>query len=396
MADAYPLDWPPGWARTASGRRTDARDRFKRGSGWQNRYYWTLADAQTEMFNELKLLGARSVVVYSNLKRRLDGGIRSGQRMPDDPGVAVFFELEGEAMVMARDAFIRVEENIRSMTLAIAGLRQVKRHGGGQMMKRAFTGFMALPPPDTAIEMPGPDPRRSDGAGDAGMTTLLVSTLDLIARSLGKKGRSGQASRLGALVDRLEHAALHADVDPLLLLRRGHMRHSNQRGTFAQILSRHIFDGRKVARFDRLCILKEERQGLNGIRDHIFKRVSRRKTPRHVRKVDAVSRVHILVNNANVNAHFVFSYIQPAWRAMLRAVPFGRSFFGCGTMTVLSPLRNLWCDPLIEISSKPSALSRLTILLLSRSMCIYIHIIAVAVKAKCVIKCAIFGGDCHA
>ena len=58
---------------------------------------------------------------------------------------------------------------------------------------------------------------------------------------------------------------------------------------------------------------------------------------------------------------------------MLRAVPTGRSFFGCGTTTVIPPFLNLWWEPLTLTSSKPSALRRLTISRLLRGIHNYIH-----------------------
>jgi hypothetical protein len=53
---------------------------------------------------------------------------------------------------------------------------------------------------------------------------------------------------------------------------------------------------------------------------------------------------------------------------MERAVPSGKSFLGCGTITMTPSLLNLWCDPLLETNAKPSAKRRLTIFLLSRSI----------------------------
>lgn len=58
---------------------------------------------------------------------------------------------------------------------------------------------------------------------------------------------------------------------------------------------------------------------------------------------------------------------------MLRAVPSGRSFFGCGTITVTGPFLDLWCDPLMLTSLKPSASIRLTMSRLLRIMRNYIH-----------------------
>jgi hypothetical protein len=51
-------------------------------------------------------------------------------------------------MVMARDQFVSVAGNLRSLTLAISAMRQLERHGGKYMMERAFTGFIAIAPPD--------------------------------------------------------------------------------------------------------------------------------------------------------------------------------------------------------------------------------------------------------
>lgn len=54
-------------------------------------------------------------------------------------------------MVMAQDLYWNVHDNMRSIGLAIEHLRGLvrglERHGGGNMMGRAFDGFAALPPP---------------------------------------------------------------------------------------------------------------------------------------------------------------------------------------------------------------------------------------------------------
>ena len=147
MTQAYPLQWPAGWPRTAPHKREDGRSRFQRGD-WRNRTYTTIASTRVELADELQRLGARNVVLSTNVELRLDGQPYSNRRAPEDPGIAVYFTLDGESMVMAQDAYDRVPDNIRSLTLAIQGMRQMQRHGGGTMLKRAFAGFTALPPPD--------------------------------------------------------------------------------------------------------------------------------------------------------------------------------------------------------------------------------------------------------
>ncbi len=137
-ASAYPLEWPEGWPRT----HIDSR---KSNSPFQT----TFDRARNDLRNELKLLRAGNVVISSWLPLRNDGEPRAdvARRRIDDPGVAVYFTLRGRQMVMARDTYWSVHDNLRSICLAISHLRGLERHGGATMMERAFEGFAALPPP---------------------------------------------------------------------------------------------------------------------------------------------------------------------------------------------------------------------------------------------------------
>lgn len=159
MTQAYPLQWPDGWPRTDAHKREDGRSRFQKGD-WRGRSFTTINTTRQQLADELQRLGARSVVLSTNVELRLDGQPYSNRRAPDDPGIAVYFALEGEPMVMAQDQFQRVPDNIRSLTLAISGMRQMQRHGGGTMLKRAFSGFTALPPPDQMSPITTPPTRQ--------------------------------------------------------------------------------------------------------------------------------------------------------------------------------------------------------------------------------------------
>ena len=156
MTQAYPLQWPAGWPRTEPGDRLDGKQRFKRGD-WRGGYkFLSMHEATALLASETERIGGTpgSLIVSSNVALRLDGMPRSGQRAPDDPGVAIYFDRGGKPMEMARDAFLRPEDNVRSLTLALEGLRQMERHGGAVMVERAFAGFTALPSPDMAGEAP--------------------------------------------------------------------------------------------------------------------------------------------------------------------------------------------------------------------------------------------------
>lgn len=140
-AEAFPLQWPEGWPRTSSHKRES--DRRFAGSV----YGLNMGRARDQLIAEIERMGARNVVLSTNVALRGDGLPYAQQRRIDDPGVAIYFTLKGRTLAMAQDRFVSVAGNLRSLGLAIEAMRQLERHGGGHMMERAFTGFAALTPP---------------------------------------------------------------------------------------------------------------------------------------------------------------------------------------------------------------------------------------------------------
>lgn len=135
MTVSHPLKWPEGWARY-TGWRTAAHQ-FKSPFG----------RSLDRLYDHLTALKAKDVVISSNLELTMRGQPRADKaRMKlADPGVAVYFTRGGKQLVMARDKFDSAGDNMHSLMLALEGLRQLERHGGGTLLERAFDGFMALP-----------------------------------------------------------------------------------------------------------------------------------------------------------------------------------------------------------------------------------------------------------
>ena len=142
MTTSYPLAWPEGWPRSTA--REDGRRRFiRRGAAW------TFGAARDALYEELDRLGSppHITLLSSNYRLNQRGEPSKAYGRPADEGVAVYFQRRGRPYVMACDRFLRAEENMRSLTLAIDAMRALERHGGGVMMERAFAGFAALPSP---------------------------------------------------------------------------------------------------------------------------------------------------------------------------------------------------------------------------------------------------------
>ena len=140
QAERFPLEWPDGWPRTEPELR-----QWSLAGGRGHTVDWNTVLQRLD--DNLRLLGAEHVVLSTNQPIRKDGQPYAARRRIEDPGAAVYFMKDGVTLVMAQDCYQLLTDNIRSLCLAIEGLRQVERHGGGVMLERAFQGFAALPPP---------------------------------------------------------------------------------------------------------------------------------------------------------------------------------------------------------------------------------------------------------
>ncbi len=143
---ASPLCWPVGWKRTPIEHRKVGR------FGVDG--HISIEKAGLRLRNELRMLGAHyeSVIMSTNLLLRNDGQPRSGQKMPADPGVTVYWKdpYNGAPRCMACDQYTRVEQNIAALAGTIEAMRAIERYGGSSIIERAFTGFAALPAPIVA------------------------------------------------------------------------------------------------------------------------------------------------------------------------------------------------------------------------------------------------------
>jgi hypothetical protein len=128
----YPLTWPVGWKRT----QQPTRSRFEPSSVSVEADY---------LIGELQRLGARGVVISSNMQYRADGMPYARQPNISDTGVAVYFTLNGDEQCIPCDKWMTLAENLRAIWKTIEALRGIERWGAKDMVNAAFRGFKALP-----------------------------------------------------------------------------------------------------------------------------------------------------------------------------------------------------------------------------------------------------------
>lgn len=149
---AYPLQWPAGWKRTEPAARTWAKFGKREsnvGQAWRQLKGVTVADGTGRVREELRRMDVdeNDLVISTNLRLRLDGYPRSDQSEPADPGVCVYWRTGGADRCMAIDRYARVADNLAAVAATLEAMRAIERHGGAEILDRAFTGFTALPPP---------------------------------------------------------------------------------------------------------------------------------------------------------------------------------------------------------------------------------------------------------
>lgn len=133
--EAFPLHWPDGYPRT----KHPERSRFQASLGY----------ARDGLVYELRMLGAKDVILSTNIPLRRDGFPYATYAPFKDVGVAVYFKYNGDNVVLACDKWDRVEHNMQAVRKAIEAIRGLDRWGVSDFLKRAFTGFAALPDPNS-------------------------------------------------------------------------------------------------------------------------------------------------------------------------------------------------------------------------------------------------------
>jgi hypothetical protein len=161
--DAYPLAWPPGWKRANQRARAKFLGKVSRSTGepggWSPKQALTIEQAMQRLRAELRRFGVSDsqTTISTNLRLRQDGCPMSGQAQPQDPGVAVYWKDGKQSRCIATDRYTKVQDNIAAIAATLEAMRAIERHGGAEILDRAFTGFAALPAPEQPWQVLGLD-----------------------------------------------------------------------------------------------------------------------------------------------------------------------------------------------------------------------------------------------
>lgn len=186
-ATRFPLAWPTGWPRTVSHKRQRSNFRTK---GAQLSVYAAIQ----RLSGEVDRLGARNVILSTNMETRLDGLPRAGQSEPRDPGVAVYFSLKKAPRCLACDRWTRTADNVAAIAQHIDALRRIDRYGVGTL-DQVFAGYAALPPKADPWEVLGvPRTATRDAINDAHRCLAILNHPD-------KGGSDEQMARINGARD---------------------------------------------------------------------------------------------------------------------------------------------------------------------------------------------------
>jgi hypothetical protein len=120
-----------------------------------SRFRTSLTGAVSNVSDELRRFGADSGRKVENVV--ISSNCSLANLRPADAGVAVYFTWDGIQCCIAIDRYKLPEENLQAITIVIEAERTKLRHGGLNIVRAAFRGYAALPPPNaSAGELPKP------------------------------------------------------------------------------------------------------------------------------------------------------------------------------------------------------------------------------------------------
>lgn len=132
MSQAYPLHWPKEWPRNKN--------------FGTSRFDTSLSKALKNVNKSIDMFSKDSGKKVDNIV--ISSNVTLGVQRPKDPGVAIYFSWDGITTCIAVDRYQKVEDNLQAIHHCMEAERIKLRHGGINLVRAAFRGYAALPPPN--------------------------------------------------------------------------------------------------------------------------------------------------------------------------------------------------------------------------------------------------------
>jgi hypothetical protein len=132
MTAAYPLQWPPGFARS---------NKQEKG-----KFQSSLTSSLNNVQDELRRFGKDSGKPVTNVV--ISSNYALGNEHPNDPAVAVYFQWDGLPVCIPIDRYQTIQANLQAVAHVVGARRTELRHGTLALVRATFTGFTALSGPN--------------------------------------------------------------------------------------------------------------------------------------------------------------------------------------------------------------------------------------------------------
>lgn len=148
----YPVQWPAGRPRTVERKSSLFKEDGRR---------LTMTAARRRLHEQLSAMTraghawrTTNIILTTNIRYTASGARdqKLSRRDPDDTSVAVYFDLDGKAHMLACDRWDTVQDNIAAIAAHIDALRGQERWGVADL-RQAFAGHIALPRPSSWWEI---------------------------------------------------------------------------------------------------------------------------------------------------------------------------------------------------------------------------------------------------
>ena len=110
----------------------------------------SLAKAMDNVDGSLRRFASDSGKKLENVM--ISSNFSLAERKPEDPGVSCFFTWDGLDTCICVDRYNKLEDNLQAIHHCLEAERTKLRHGGINLVRAAFRGYAALPPPTTSAE----------------------------------------------------------------------------------------------------------------------------------------------------------------------------------------------------------------------------------------------------